>query len=59
MLQGPGWTHAGASDYWPLGGAASARQAWLYNSRVQYTSTADILVIENTVSLYASKYYTT
>ena len=32
---------------------------WFHNSRGQYTSTADILVMENTVSLYASKYCTT
>ena len=30
-----------------------------HNSRVQYTSTADILVMKNTVSLYASKHCTT
>ena len=32
---------------------------WIHISRVQYPSTADILVMENTVSLYTSKYCTT
>ena len=32
---------------------------WIHKSRVQYPSTADILVMENTVSLCTSKYCTT
>ena len=31
----------------------------LHNSRVQFTSIADIFVMENTVSFFTSKYYTT
>jgi hypothetical protein len=53
-----------------VAGSVSRTNGWTYHwfhgisslvsySRVQYTSTADILVMKNTVSLYDSKYCTT